>query len=135
MEKMGIVDEMMEDAMGALDDDYIEDAVDSEVDKVLFELTAGQLGQMPDAQSNKLPQQETNLQSYLFSLVKKNSSYSFFLNNLITDKLFSVQITKFWFLIKKVEMLNPKTKQQAVPDVPEVESDDDLADRLAGLRS
>ena len=32
-------------------------------------------------------------------------------------------------------MLNPKTKQQAVPDVPEVESDDDLADRLAGLRS
>ena len=34
MEKMGIMDEMMEDAMGALDDDDIEDAVDAEVDKV-----------------------------------------------------------------------------------------------------
>ena len=31
---MGIMDEMMEDAMGALDDDDIEDAVDAEVDKV-----------------------------------------------------------------------------------------------------
>merc|ERR1712131_5634 len=82
MTKMGIMDEMMEDAMSALDGDDIEDAVDSEVDKVLYELTAGQLGQMPDAQSDKLPQQ-----------------------------------------------------QQTVPDVPEVESDDDLADRLAGLRS
>ena len=50
------MDEMMEDAMSALDDDDIEDAVDSEVDKVLFELTAGQLGQMPDAQTDKLPQ-------------------------------------------------------------------------------
>merc|ERR1712168_98549 len=58
MEKMGIMDEMMEDAMGALDDDDIEDAVDAEVDKVLFELTAGQLGQMPDAQSGKLPQKQ-----------------------------------------------------------------------------
>ena len=50
------MDEMMEDAMGVLDDEDIEDAVDSEVDKVLFELTAGQLGQMPEAGSAKLPQ-------------------------------------------------------------------------------
>lgn len=56
MTKMGIMDEMMEDAMSALDDDDIEDAVDSEVDKVLYELTAGQLGQMPDAQTEKLPE-------------------------------------------------------------------------------
>merc|ERR1712168_1242448 len=51
MEKMGIMDEMIEDAMAALDDDDIEDAVDAEVDKVLYELTAGQLGEMPAGQT------------------------------------------------------------------------------------
>lgn len=49
MMKMGIIDEMMEDAMESLDPEDIEEEADKEVERVLFELTAGQLGSMPTA--------------------------------------------------------------------------------------
>lgn len=51
MMKMGIIEEMMEDAMEGLDPDDIEEAADKEVEKVLFELTAGQIGSMPSTSS------------------------------------------------------------------------------------
>jgi len=52
MMKMGIIEELMEDAMEGLEPEDIEEDADKEVEKVLFELTAGQLGSMPSAQTS-----------------------------------------------------------------------------------
>lgn len=41
----GIMEEMMEETLDGIDDDEIEEEADAEVDKVLFELTDGKLGQ------------------------------------------------------------------------------------------
>ena len=41
----GIMDEMMEDMLDAEEDEEIEQEADAEVDKVLFDLTNGKLGQ------------------------------------------------------------------------------------------
>ncbi|KAI8617081.1 Snf7-domain-containing protein [Chytriomyces sp. MP71] len=45
MMKAGIISEMMDDAIDALDEDGIEEEADKEVENVLFELTDGLLGQ------------------------------------------------------------------------------------------
>lgn len=39
----GILEEMMDDTMETLDDDELEEEADSEVEKVLYELTAGKI--------------------------------------------------------------------------------------------
>lgn len=39
----GIMEEMLEDTMETLDDDELEEEADSEVEKVLYELTAGKI--------------------------------------------------------------------------------------------
>merc|ERR1712126_104163 len=49
MMKAGILEEMLDDTMETLDDPDIEEEVESEVDKVLFELTEGKLGLAPEA--------------------------------------------------------------------------------------
>ena len=41
----GIIDEMMEDMLEAEEDEEIEQEADAEVDKILFDLTNGKLGQ------------------------------------------------------------------------------------------
>jgi len=48
MQKAGFIEEMVEDAMSATEDADIDEKADEEVDKVLFEITAGQLGKMPN---------------------------------------------------------------------------------------
>uniref|UniRef100_A0A1I8JQZ7 C3H1-type domain-containing protein n=1 Tax=Macrostomum lignano TaxID=282301 RepID=A0A1I8JQZ7_9PLAT len=60
MTKMGIMDEMMEDAMSDVlgDDDQLEADADKEVDKVLFDLTNGVMGTAPDAASKDAQQQQ-----------------------------------------------------------------------------
>jgi len=59
MMKAGIIEEMMEDTFeSAFDDDELEEEADKEVDKVLWELTAGQLGTAPAAVSESLPDAE-----------------------------------------------------------------------------
>lgn len=56
MMKAGIIEEMLEDTMSGLDDpEELEDAAQEEVDKVLFELTAGALGEAPDVMTETLP--------------------------------------------------------------------------------
>ncbi|KAK1921336.1 Snf7-domain-containing protein [Papiliotrema laurentii] len=45
MMKSGILEEMMEETLDTVDDEGIEEEADAEVDKVLFELTDGKLGQ------------------------------------------------------------------------------------------
>ncbi|XP_026478616.1 charged multivesicular body protein 3 [Ctenocephalides felis] len=48
MMKAGIIEEMMEETMDSLEDqDELEDEAQSEIDKVLWELTAGKLGEAP----------------------------------------------------------------------------------------
>jgi hypothetical protein len=41
----GVIDEMMEDMLDSQEDDEIEQEADAEVDKILFDLTNGKLGQ------------------------------------------------------------------------------------------
>ncbi|KAK7109624.1 charged multivesicular body protein 3-like [Littorina saxatilis] len=55
MMKAGILEEMLEDTMDVMDDDDLEEAADGEVEKVLFELTAGELGKAPAAVEDSLP--------------------------------------------------------------------------------
>ncbi|CAG5123209.1 unnamed protein product [Candidula unifasciata] len=55
MMKAGIIEEMMDDAMETLDDDDLEEEADEEVDRVLYELTAGELGKAPAAVNDSLP--------------------------------------------------------------------------------
>ena len=62
MMKAGIMEEMMEDTMegiSGVDEEEMEEAVQEEVDKVLYELTAGQLGTAPSAVSDSLPTTST----------------------------------------------------------------------------
>ncbi|GIX75343.1 charged multivesicular body protein 3 [Caerostris darwini] len=59
MMKAGIIEEMMEDTFESLDDqEELEEEAQQEVDKVLWELTAGQLGTAPAAVSETLPETE-----------------------------------------------------------------------------
>lgn len=56
MMRAGIIEEMMEDAMSGMEDqDELEEEAQEEVDKVLWEITAGQLGKAPAAVSDTLP--------------------------------------------------------------------------------
>jgi len=57
MTRMGIMEELMTDTMDSvLDaDEDEEDAAQDEIDKVLFELTAGQLGKLPETESKPMP--------------------------------------------------------------------------------
>ncbi|XP_052830427.1 charged multivesicular body protein 3 isoform X1 [Octopus bimaculoides] len=56
MMKAGIIEEMLEDTFEGLEDaEELEDESQKEVDKVLYELTAGELGKMPSAVKDSLP--------------------------------------------------------------------------------
>lgn len=56
MMKAGIIEEMMEDTFESVfDDEGLEEEAGEEVDKLLWELTAGQLGTAPAAVSESLP--------------------------------------------------------------------------------
>ncbi|KAL3863302.1 hypothetical protein ACJMK2_005067 [Sinanodonta woodiana] len=59
MMKAGIIEEMLEDTMEGLEDqDELEEEAQEEVDKVLWELTAGDLGKAPTAVTDTLPATE-----------------------------------------------------------------------------
>lgn len=56
MMKAGIIEEMLEDTLeGFEDQEELEDEAKAEADKILFELTAGELGKMPTAVGDSLP--------------------------------------------------------------------------------
>ncbi|XP_058808359.1 charged multivesicular body protein 3 [Phymastichus coffea] len=49
MMKAGIIEEMMDETMDSMEDsEEVEEAADEEVDKILWEVTAGQMGRAPD---------------------------------------------------------------------------------------
>lgn len=54
MMKAGIIDDVMQDALASAEPDGLEDEADEEVQKVMFDLTAGVLGVAPDAPANRL---------------------------------------------------------------------------------
>lgn len=69
MMKAGIIEEMMEDTFESMEDtDEMEEAAQAEVDKVLWELTEGKLGEAPlppdasvrdpEASTSKVPQRQ-----------------------------------------------------------------------------
>lgn len=56
MMKAGLIEEMVDDAFESMDDqEELEEEAQEEVDKVLWELTAGQIGKAPDAVRDSLP--------------------------------------------------------------------------------
>ncbi|CAN7940343.1 unnamed protein product [Ixodes hexagonus] len=59
MMRAGIIEEMLEDTMEGLDDqEELEEEAQEEVDKVLWELTAGTLGKAPTAVTESLPSED-----------------------------------------------------------------------------
>ncbi|TFK23259.1 vacuolar sorting protein Vps24 [Coprinopsis marcescibilis] len=72
MTKAGIMEEMLEDTLEMDEDEELEDEADAEVDKVLFELTNGKLGQagtveneLPTSQDQLLEEEtERNMEKY-----------------------------------------------------------------------
>ncbi|XP_046851237.1 charged multivesicular body protein 3-like [Xenia sp. Carnegie-2017] len=55
MMKAGIIEEMLEDTFESLDDDEMEEEAQEEVDRILFEVTQGALGQAGSVATNELP--------------------------------------------------------------------------------
>ncbi|XP_070776143.1 charged multivesicular body protein 3 isoform X2 [Enoplosus armatus] len=59
MMKAGIIEEMLEDTFESMEDgEEMEEAAEEEVDKILFEITAGALGKAPSKVTDALPQIE-----------------------------------------------------------------------------
>ncbi|XP_063853713.1 charged multivesicular body protein 3-like [Scylla paramamosain] len=53
--KAGIIEEMLDDTLETLEPEEMEEEAQAEVDKVLWEITAGKLGEAPDMVSDALP--------------------------------------------------------------------------------
>jgi charged multivesicular body protein 3 len=71
MTKAGIMEEMMEDTLNMEEDEELEEEADAEVDKVLFDLTDGKLGQagsaktdLPAMQDQLDEEEERNIEKY-----------------------------------------------------------------------
>ena len=45
-EQAGMIDELLEETFEGLEDDDVEELADKEVEKILWEVTSGQLGQL-----------------------------------------------------------------------------------------
>ncbi|XP_071383861.1 charged multivesicular body protein 3 isoform X2 [Centroberyx affinis] len=59
MMKAGIIEEMLEDTFESMEDgEEMEEAAEEEVDKILFEITAGALGKAPSKVTDALPEPE-----------------------------------------------------------------------------
>ncbi|KAF3701217.1 Charged multivesicular body protein 3 [Channa argus] len=59
MTKAGIIEEMLEDTFESMEDgEEMEEAAEEEVDKILFEITAGALGKAPSKVTDALPETE-----------------------------------------------------------------------------
>ncbi|KAF2355472.1 Snf7 family [Trinorchestia longiramus] len=58
MMKAGIIEEMLEDTMDTLEPDDMEEEAEEEVDKILWEVTAGALGKAPAMVNDALPATE-----------------------------------------------------------------------------
>lgn len=59
MMKAGIIEEMLEDTFESMEDgEDMEEAAEAEVDKILFEITAGALGKAPSKVTDELPEME-----------------------------------------------------------------------------
>ncbi|KAF1374871.1 charged multivesicular body protein 3 [Sander lucioperca] len=57
MMKAGIIEEMLEDTFESMEDgEEMEEAAEEEVDKILFEITAGALGKAPSKVTDALPE-------------------------------------------------------------------------------
>ncbi|KIM46133.1 hypothetical protein M413DRAFT_441196 [Hebeloma cylindrosporum] len=81
MTKAGIMEEMLEDTLDMDEDEELEDEADAEVDKVLFELTNGKLGEVGSV-SSELPSTQDKLQDE--ETVRNMEKYREQLNGLLS---------------------------------------------------
>lgn len=57
--KAGIIEEMLEDTFESMEDEEeMEEEAEMEIDKILFEITAGALGKAPSKVTDALPEPE-----------------------------------------------------------------------------
>ncbi|CAJ0931788.1 unnamed protein product, partial [Mesorhabditis belari] len=63
MMKLGIIEEMIEDTMDAMDEPDMEERAQEEVDRILWEVTAGELGKAPSAVKGGLEMEGTTADS------------------------------------------------------------------------
>ncbi|KAL4613234.1 charged multivesicular body protein 3 [Arapaima gigas] len=62
MMKAGIIEEMLEDTFESMEDEEgMEEAAEAEVDKILFDITAGALGKAPSKVTDALPETEPTI--------------------------------------------------------------------------
>ncbi|EDL90997.1 vacuolar protein sorting 24 (yeast), isoform CRA_a [Rattus norvegicus] len=58
-DQAGIIEEMLEDTFESMDDqEEMEEAAEMEIDRILFEITAGALGKAPSKVTDALPEPE-----------------------------------------------------------------------------
>ncbi|XP_047489208.1 charged multivesicular body protein 3-like isoform X1 [Penaeus chinensis] len=63
MMKAGIIEEMLEDTMESMEPEELEEEAQEEIDKVLWEITAGELGKAPATVSDALPSEPTGAEA------------------------------------------------------------------------
>nr|CRZ21758.1 BMA-VPS-24 [Brugia malayi] len=61
MMKIGIIDEMIEETMESVEPEELEEAAQEEVDRILYEITAGELGKAPSAVKDTLAVEPENI--------------------------------------------------------------------------
>ncbi|VDM45052.1 unnamed protein product [Toxocara canis] len=63
MMRIGIIDEMIEETMESVEPEELEEAAQEEVDKILFEITSGELGKAPSAVADTLVAPEATVEA------------------------------------------------------------------------
>ncbi|KHN87288.1 Charged multivesicular body protein 3 [Toxocara canis] len=73
MMRIGIIDEMIEETMESVEPEELEEAAQEEVDKILFEITSGELGKAPSAVADTLvaPEAAVEAQSVDFEEMRQ----------------------------------------------------------------
>ncbi|PAV57624.1 hypothetical protein WR25_24292 [Diploscapter pachys] len=61
MMKLGIIEEMVEETMESIEPPDLEERAQEEVDRILWEITAGELGKAPQAVSDNLGDQSSRV--------------------------------------------------------------------------
>uniref|UniRef100_A0A7E4VWD6 Charged multivesicular body protein 3 n=1 Tax=Panagrellus redivivus TaxID=6233 RepID=A0A7E4VWD6_PANRE len=69
MTKAGIIEEMIEDTMESLEPEGLEDEANEEVEKVLWEVTAGELGKAPAASAHSIADEDAGYRQQADELV------------------------------------------------------------------
>uniref|UniRef100_A0A915DJP7 Charged multivesicular body protein 3 n=1 Tax=Ditylenchus dipsaci TaxID=166011 RepID=A0A915DJP7_9BILA len=63
MTKAGIMEEMIEETMESLEPEELEEQAEEEIDRILYEVTAGELGKLPKTATGSLGEEQEKQKS------------------------------------------------------------------------